>query len=148
MGSANCLQVDGHNDNGWNQGLLFMNNRSVWYQAPGCVDILYRRVLLDKKFELEGDFADNTFNAAAMTDGTRISVILLNRAEESVDVEVELPVDGAYEYEKTVLSHAKNACNTAEAPETIKVPDPELCAGEGKLTLTLAPNSIVAVMTK
>ncbi len=148
MGSANCLQVDGHNDNGWNQGLLFMNNRSVWYQAPGCVDILYKRVLLDKKFDLEGDFADNTFNAAAMTDGKRISVILLNRGEEAVDVEVEMPVDGAYEYEKTVLNYAKNACNTAAAPENIRVPDAEACKGDGKLTLTLAGNSIVTVMTK
>lgn len=112
------------------------------------MDILYNRVLLDKAFELEGDFADNTFNAAAMTDGKRVSVILLNRAEEAVDVEVDLPVEGAYEYEKTVLSYAKNTCNTADAPETIKVPDPELCAGEGKLTLTLAANSIVTVITK
>ena len=148
MGSANCLQVDGHNDNGWNQGLLFMNNRSVWYQAPGCVDILYRRAMLDRKFELEGDFADSKFNAAATTDGKRISVILLNRAEEPVDVEVELPVEGAYGYEKTVLTYAKNACNTADNPENIKVPDPDVCAGEGKLTLTLAANSIVTVMTK
>ena len=32
--SANCLQVDGHNDDGWNQGLLFMNNDSSWFQPP------------------------------------------------------------------------------------------------------------------
>jgi len=63
---------------------------------------------------------------------------------------VELPewLNGAYEYEKTVLSYAKNTCNTADAPETIKVPDPELCSGEGKLMLTLAANSIVTVVTK
>lgn len=147
MSSANCLQVDGHNDNGWNQGLLFMNNRSVWYQAPGCVDILYKRALLDKKFELEGDFADNTFNAAAMTDGKRISVILLNRGE-AVDVEVDMPVEGPYEYEKTVLNYPKNAYNTAENPEYIKVPEAEVCAGAGKLKLTLAENSIVTVVTR
>ena len=32
--SANCLQVDGQNDNGWDQGLLFMNPEKVWAQPP------------------------------------------------------------------------------------------------------------------
>ena len=112
------------------------------------MDILYKRALLDKKFELEGDFADNTFNAAAMTDGKRISVILLNRGEEAVDVEVDMPVEGSYEYEKTVLHYPKNACNTADNPEYIQVPEPEVCAGAGKLKLTLAENSIVTVVTR
>jgi hypothetical protein len=35
--SANCLQVDGQNDNGWNQGLLFLNPSKVWLQPPGYV---------------------------------------------------------------------------------------------------------------
>ena len=28
--SANCLQPDGQNDNGWDQGLLFLNPSQVW----------------------------------------------------------------------------------------------------------------------
>lgn len=35
--SANGLQVDGQNDNGWNQGLVFMNPSKVWVQPPGYV---------------------------------------------------------------------------------------------------------------
>ena len=35
--SANCLQPDGQNDNGWNQGLLFLNPSQVWLQPPGYV---------------------------------------------------------------------------------------------------------------
>lgn len=35
--SANCLQPDGQNDNGWDQGLLFLNNSKVWLQPPGHV---------------------------------------------------------------------------------------------------------------
>ncbi len=148
MGSANCLQVDGHNDNGWNQGLLFMNNRSVWYQAPACMDILFRRALLERKFDLEEGFADRFFNAAATTDGEKISVFLVNRGDEAVDVEIELPLNGAYEYEKTVMHHAKNACNTAAEPEKIVVPDAEILTGEGTPTLTVEGNSIVTILTK
>jgi hypothetical protein len=35
--SANGLQPDGQNDNGWNQGLLFLNPSKVWLQPPGYV---------------------------------------------------------------------------------------------------------------
>jgi hypothetical protein len=33
--SANALQPDGQNDNGWDQGLLFLNPARVWLQPPG-----------------------------------------------------------------------------------------------------------------
>lgn len=35
--SANALQPDGQNDNGWNQGLLFLNPSQVWLQPPAYV---------------------------------------------------------------------------------------------------------------
>ena len=35
VASANCLQPDGQNDNGWDQGLLFLNPGAVWLQPPG-----------------------------------------------------------------------------------------------------------------
>ncbi len=35
--SANALQPDGQNDNGWDQGLLFLNPSQVWLQPPGYV---------------------------------------------------------------------------------------------------------------
>lgn len=37
VASANCLQPDGQNDNGWDQGLLFFNPEKVWLQPPGYV---------------------------------------------------------------------------------------------------------------
>jgi hypothetical protein len=39
--SANCLQPDGQNDNGWDQGLLFLNQSNVWLQPPGYVTRMY-----------------------------------------------------------------------------------------------------------
>jgi hypothetical protein len=41
--SANCLQPDGQNDNGWDQGLLFLNPSQVWLQPPGCVTKMYSK---------------------------------------------------------------------------------------------------------
>ncbi|HSU67362.1 MAG TPA: family 16 glycoside hydrolase [Tepidisphaeraceae bacterium] len=41
--SANCLQPDGQNDNGWDQGLLFLNPSKVWLQPPGYVTQIISR---------------------------------------------------------------------------------------------------------
>src|SRR6185295_8153112 len=41
--SANCLQPDGQNDNGWDQGLLFLNPSQVWLQPPGYVTQMLAR---------------------------------------------------------------------------------------------------------
>lgn len=41
--SANCLQPDGQNDNGWDQGLLFLNSSRVWLQPPGWVTRMVAR---------------------------------------------------------------------------------------------------------
>ena len=41
--SANCLQPDGQNDNGWDQGLLFLNPSQVWLQPPGYVTQMFSR---------------------------------------------------------------------------------------------------------
>ena len=43
--SANCLQPDRQNDNGWNQGLLFLNPSQVWLQPPGYVTQMLSREL-------------------------------------------------------------------------------------------------------
>ena len=39
--SANCLQPDGQNANGWDQGLLFLDPAQVWLQPPGYVTKMY-----------------------------------------------------------------------------------------------------------
>jgi hypothetical protein len=41
--SANGLQPDGQNDNGWDQGLLFLNPSQVWLQPPGYVSRMIAR---------------------------------------------------------------------------------------------------------
>jgi hypothetical protein len=41
--SANGLQPDGQNDNGWDQGLLFLNPSQVWLQPPGYVTQMLSR---------------------------------------------------------------------------------------------------------
>jgi len=145
MCSANCLQVDKHNDNGWNQGLLFMNNRSVWYQAPGYVDILFHKVLMDRRFDVDETLVDGKFNYTAMTNGKDISLILLNRADEAEDVCVTLPCGGTYSYEKTVMTYDKADVNTAEQKDYVNLSNVERGTGKDALKFTLSGNTIMTL---
>ena len=41
--AANALQPDGQNDNGWDQGLLFLSPSRAWLQPPGYVTQMLAR---------------------------------------------------------------------------------------------------------
>lgn len=140
----NCLQVDRHCETVYDQVLLFMNDHSIWYQAAGCVNILFDRVMLDQRFEIDETLADDHFCYTAMTDGKRISVVLLNRAEDALDICVELPGKEKYTYEKNVMTYEKGIVNTAENKELIRVP--YAVGAEGALYVTLPANTIAAYM--
>lgn len=145
MCSANCLQVDKHNDNSWDQGLLFMNNRSVWYQAPGLLDIFLERVWMDRRYDFNRDVIDDTFNAAVMTDGEKTAVCLLNRADHEEEVEIDLPgLDRKYTYTVSLFTAEKNAVNTAENPRNLTVPGTSVMEGEGVFRVTLPANTIAS----
>jgi hypothetical protein len=74
MASANCLQVQDQNDNEWNQGLLFLNNRQVWTQAPGYVERMFSDVHQPNVIAWEGCGAEKsgTFNMAVTASVRKI----------------------------------------------------------------------------
>ena len=146
MCSANCLQVDKHNDNGWDQGLLFMNNHSVWYQAPALVEIMLDEILLDRRFDIDEALADGAFHYVATTDGTRISLALMNRAEHEEAVSVSLPICGAYHIEKNYMTYEDSAVNTAENKNNVHPTKAEPEISEGTLILKLPTNTFMTVM--
>ncbi|MFD4555365.1 RICIN domain-containing protein [Streptomyces sp. NPDC058469] len=41
VASANALQPDGQNDNGWDQGLVFFDTHRSWLQPPGYVTAMF-----------------------------------------------------------------------------------------------------------
>lgn len=147
MSSANCLQVDRQNDNDWNQGLLFMNNHSVWYQGAGLFDMLMEKVWLGQRYDFNEEIVDDFFNAVVMTEDGKISIALLNRKDEAEVIEIDLPVlaGKTCEYRKTVMAYDKAAANTADKPEFVKIPEAETCTSEGKITFSMPANSIITI---
>jgi hypothetical protein len=122
--SANALQVDGQNDNGWDQGLLFLNPSKVWLQPPGFVTQMTARNRQPRVLEAEltGATAKLDITATRSEDGKSItlSVVNLNPQPQSATLQLDgfTPAKPAARVEE--LAGPLGDRNTAEKPEQIK----------------------------
>jgi hypothetical protein len=121
--SANGLQPDGQNDNGWNQGLLFLNPSKVWLQPPGYVTQMVARYDLAQTADVEvqgGDALDAT--ATRSEDGKRLTLRVVSLSDQARAARVRF--DGfapSQAVAETVeLSAPLDAANTAGEPERVK----------------------------
>jgi hypothetical protein len=121
--SANCLQPDGQNDNGWDQGLLFLDPARVWLQPPGYVTRMFARgrqpVALDAR--TEGTGAALGVAAARSEDGRQVVLYVVNRGATPGRCRVR--IDGFTparpEAEVEELAGPPGARNTADDPERV-----------------------------
>jgi Alpha-L-arabinofuranosidase C-terminal domain/3-keto-disaccharide hydrolase/Alpha-L-arabinofuranosidase 1 domain len=131
--SANCLQPDGQNDNGWDQGLLFLNPSKVWPQPPYFVMQMLSRHWLPLCVRADVAGGPGTLDVAAKRseDGRTLQLQVVNFGD--VDVPVAVDVHGFRGASGTasaeVLSGAPDAVNTASQPglvaprrEQVKLP--------------------------
>ncbi len=121
--SANCLQVDGQNDNDWNQGLLFMNPCRVWPQPPYLVTQMVARHFLPLavKAEVTGA-ASLDVSAKRSDDGKTLVLQVVNTHDQPITAQLELagfsPSKPAARVEE--LAAALDAVNTASAPTAVR----------------------------
>lgn len=120
--SANGLQPDGQNDNGWDQGLLFLNPGKVWLQAPGyvlqMVSASYQPLLVSADTSCPANRLSVT--AHRSRDGKQLVVRVVNPSDLPVATAVEL--DGfraRLAAEVTELAGPLDAHNTADAPAIV-----------------------------
>jgi hypothetical protein len=122
--SANCLQPDGQNENGWDQGLLFLNPSHVWLQPPGYVtrmfSVNYEPVLA--KSEVLPAVGD--FEIAATRSDDRKTLVLqaVNLGDRPMPATISLkgftPLKSTAMVEE--LAAPMDAMNTAENSERVK----------------------------
>jgi hypothetical protein len=118
--SANCLQPDGENDNGWDQGLLFLNPSQVWFQPPGYVTQMYSGNYQPQEVRSSVADPNNDLDVTAETsqDGRQLvlKVVNLNSAPESAVISLFdfVPTNSLATVE--VLSAPLTATNTAQVP--------------------------------
>jgi hypothetical protein len=149
--SANCLQPDGQNDNGWDQGLLFLNPSQVWFQPPGYLTQMYSESY--QPLEVWSGVVDSNndldVSAESSPDGSRLvlKVVNLNSSSESAAINLAdfVPTNSTASVE--VLSAPLTATNTAQAPlEFIPVETNWAHNYANKIVnYAFAPNSITTI---
>lgn len=121
--SANCLQPDGQNDNGWDQGLLFLNPSQVWLQPPGYVTQMFSRNYLPQLVACQVTAPGDTLDASAQRseDGQTLVLQVVNPTDQAVPTRIHLsgfaPRKPAVRV--TELAGPLEARNTAAEPTAI-----------------------------
>ncbi len=148
--SANCLQPDGQNDNGWNQGLLFLNPSQTWLQPPGYVTQMfshhYEPLVVESKIEP----ADSPLSVTAMRNqqGTDLVLNVVNPGSTPIDaviaVQGHLPSGAA-----TVEELAGNLQEMNSSGETERI-HPVISKWKPRIknhrvNYTFAPNSFTVI---
>jgi alpha-L-arabinofuranosidase len=117
--SANCLQVDGQNDNGWDQGLLCMNPCRVWPQPPYYVTQMVARNYqpLVVLANVEGARLLDV-SAKRSDDGRSLVLQVVNTNDQPIDARLDLkgfaPRQSSAHIEE--LTGDLDAVNTAALP--------------------------------
>lgn len=122
--SANCLQVDGQNDNDWDQGLLFMNPCRVWPQAPYFVTQMvarrYQPLVIEAR--AEGDGGQLDVSAKRSADGRALVLQVVNMSEQNITAGLRFegfaPVTPVAAVEE--LAAPLDARNTADQPDRVR----------------------------
>lgn len=124
VSSANCLQVDGQNDNGWNQGLLFLNPAKIWLQPPGEALRMFSNDFEPTTVECDvtGGSAGFAAVATASADGDTVVLQALNPGAAPVTATIDLAghVAGSGNVSVRTLAADLNAANTARNPDAVR----------------------------
>ncbi|MCC9600704.1 DUF1080 domain-containing protein [Stieleria sp. JC731] len=127
--SANCLQPDGQNDNGWDQGLLFLNSSKVWLQPPGYVTQMVSEayqpwVVKSNLRSLDNKPTPETLDVVATTskDGQSVVIRLVNRGQTALPVDLNISGLKPQKSDAKIVTLAAelNAHNTADNPNHVQ----------------------------
>ena len=90
--SANGLQPDGQNDNGWDQGLLFLNSPKVWFQPPGYVTQMLSSNYVPSLVQCDVSTGGTNLqaNAKRSEDGKTLVLEVVNPGETVVAARVRI----------------------------------------------------------
>ncbi|QEL15079.1 beta-L-arabinofuranosidase domain-containing protein [Limnoglobus roseus] len=119
--SANALQPDGQNDNGWDQGLLFLNPVKTWLQPPGYVTRMVARGHLPQTADVSVDGDGLEVTATCSEDGKQVVLLVVNAGDKPT--QARLQIDGLEPTRPKAsveeLSGQLTDKNTAAAPTRI-----------------------------
>jgi Alpha-L-arabinofuranosidase C-terminal domain/Domain of Unknown Function (DUF1080) len=149
--SANCLQPDRQNDNGWDQGLLFLNPTQVWLQPPGYVTQMFSRSYLPEVVKCEATGAKDKLDVTAKRseDGTTLVLQVVNVGEKEIATQLQIAgfTAGNSVAQVIEISGPLDASNSANKTNAI-IPKQSQWTHEmkeGKARYTFPPNSFTII---
>lgn len=120
---ANCLQPAGQNDNGWDQGLLFLSPDRVWPQPPYHVTRMLARHYLPRVVRADAASPGNALDVTAKADeaGKVLQLQVVNMAAGPVTATLTLSGYRPAKPEAAVIELAGNPddVNTAADPQRV-----------------------------
>jgi hypothetical protein len=155
--SANALQPDGQNDNGWDQGLLFLNPAKTWLQPPGYVTQMVSRSFLPRlvKCEVVDPGADKgneralDCNAKLSDDGKTLVMQAVNPTGKAIETAIHMTgfVPRQPAAQVTQLAAALDAANTATDSKAVTPTSRDWphAMQDGKARYTFAPYSVTII---
>jgi len=148
--SANALQPDGQNDNGWDQGLLFLNPEKTWLQPPGYVTRMISSHYQPVSLPVETDGGSRTLDICAKRsdDGKTLVVQIVNPGDTGETASLQLRNFPLQQPAAAIeqLTGPLHAANTAQHPDAITPKRSTWKHGGGTHPYTFPPRSFT-VMT-
>ena len=149
--SANGLQPDGQNDNGWDQGLLFLDPSKVWLQPPGYALRMISRNHEPVTLDAQVTGADGKLDVTATRDAAGKTIVLrvANLATEPRTCQIVLdgfaPAKDAARVEE--LAGPLDAANSAANVRRIEPKSTGWKHGmrNGAATYTFPPHSFTVI---
>ena len=140
---------DGQNDNGWNQGLLFLNPSQVWLQPPGFVTQMISANYLPLVVKARSPDREVDVSATRSEDGKTLALQVVNSGEKPAALPLKISgFDPARAVVRMLtLEGSLDAHNTADTPEAIKPVKTEWKRGlkEGGTIVTSPPHSFTVI---
>lgn len=150
--SANCLQVDGQNDNDWDQGLLFLNQSHVWLQSPGWVTRMVSRHYQPLSLPARVSGSQLDVSAKRSEDGKTVVVQVVNVNGKPIPARVKIDnfTPSAATAAVEELSAPLDTVNTAAEPLRLTPKQTQWpCPPKGEaIQCTFAPFSFTAIEIK
>jgi hypothetical protein len=149
--SANCLQPYRQNDNGWNQGLLFLSPSQVWSQPPGYVAQMLSRWRLPECIECEAKSPQNSLDVTAVRspDGKTVQLQVVNLEASEMPARLQLQgfIPTRPVAKVVTLSGGLDDVNTPEEPERIAPHESQWRHGlkDGDASYTFPPYSFTVL---
>ena len=145
---ANCLQPEGHNDNGWDQGQIFFAPTEVWEQPPYYAQQMASAVGVSQRVDSSVNSPGNDLDVVATRspEGKTLVLTVVNQGSQAHAAIIDL---GAFAPQSQAIVQTLvgglNDVNSADAPQHVAPHRSTEAVSGSQVIHTFAPFSITTI---